>query len=507
MNNTFFCDELSNDEILLRLFEIENGRVGFYSVGLYPASLAYNCAMQTNGDRLLLATREGRELLGSFPKSVVDGMDDTHIKTMTKMGMHKEFGKDVKNTLSDLILRCELVILSANSNYVEDDLKIACNLRNKLNRNNVVLACLAGSFSHDSQSNKSYVLCEKEQNLGFFTGFHRHGALRNPLDSFTANFCHPNSLTAILAARMLDKLSPNIQVSSGVHNLEGQYIKAAKNMSSIFAGFGHEYHKENTGLLPTLLTLLHDQSLDQAASVSMIRENRKELYGSQSIPLTELGYGVQKIEAALLKEGELEKVRDHTFSQLTAMVADVHGSMMQPVTGLPTRNFQAGQVLARSMRLRKRCPKSSEELIDWCETDGLNSGGLEGLKALKYWPQIIQNYSIPLNDSSMINLLFMCINGPNSIKGIVFEVMTQSRELTNYCQESVRPFQSRIYVDALNNIDSDYNRDLILNAVKGIDSSLARNSSERPTSYKKCFPSPYYLRLMYAIEAFFNNKN
>ncbi len=36
------------------------------------------------------------------------------------------------------------------------------------------------------------MLCEKLNNLAFFSGFHRHGALRNPLDSFTANFCHPD---------------------------------------------------------------------------------------------------------------------------------------------------------------------------------------------------------------------------------------------------------------------------------------------------------------------------
>ena len=76
------------------------------------------------------------------------------------------------------------------------------------------------------------------------------------MDSFTANFCHPDPLNALLGSRILDGISPNIQVSSGVHNVEGQYIKASKNISSIFAGFGHTFHKGNPGLLPTLLTLL-----------------------------------------------------------------------------------------------------------------------------------------------------------------------------------------------------------------------------------------------------------
>ncbi|GIR74880.1 MAG: hypothetical protein CM15mP77_0370 [Synechococcus sp.] len=87
-------------------------------------------------------------------------------------------------------------MLSANSNHVEEDLLEACRVSEELGREQVVLACLAGSFNHDPISNTAYVLCEKQPNLAFFSGFHRHGALRNPFDSFTANFCHPNALIA-----------------------------------------------------------------------------------------------------------------------------------------------------------------------------------------------------------------------------------------------------------------------------------------------------------------------
>ena len=154
----------------------------------------------------------------------------------------------------------------------------------------------------------------------------------------------------MLGARILDFLSPNIQVSGGVHNIEGQYIKASKNMSSIFAGFAYNYHSDKPALLTTLLTLLLDQCLDQAASVSMLRIDRNKIYSEQPFPLTELGYGVQKIEASLAKDGDYELVRDHTFSQLTAMVADVRGSMMKPSIGKPTRNFMSGEILARNMK-------------------------------------------------------------------------------------------------------------------------------------------------------------
>lgn len=57
MQNSFFDASLDQDAIKQRIHVLEHGKVGFYSVGLYPGSLAYNCAMQTNGEFLLLAPR------------------------------------------------------------------------------------------------------------------------------------------------------------------------------------------------------------------------------------------------------------------------------------------------------------------------------------------------------------------------------------------------------------------------------------------------------------------
>ena len=501
MNNNFFNGPIDDYFILSRLKELEEGKVGFYSVGLYAASLAYNCAMQTDGNRLLLAPRPSRELLGAFSKEILEGMDPEHVSTIQRMGTHLEDNSIVSNNLSDLLLRCELVVLSANSNHIESDLYEACRLRKVLNRENVVLACLSGSFTHNNKTNESYILCERETNLAFFSGFHRHDALRNPLDSFTANFCHPNGLTAMFGARLLDRISPNIQVSSGVHNLEGQYIKAAKNIASIFAGFGHSFHGANPGLLPTLLTLLLSQCLDQAATVSASRKDKDELYNSQPFPLTELGYGVQRIEAALLRHGELEKVRDHTFSQLTAMVADVHGSLMQPIFGNPTRNFQAGQVLAKRMRELSRCPHNMNEFIQWCEESGLSKGALEGLNSLKYWPEILKNYSIPLHDSSMVNLLYMTICGPKEYKSIFYDVMTQSRELTNYAQESVRPLHSKRYADSLNNIHIQNALDLIVKCIKS-DAEISCSLDDYKFPINQAYDSNQsYLEAMNVIES------
>ncbi|RMF23546.1 MAG: hypothetical protein D6756_08615, partial [Cyanobacteria bacterium J083] len=362
MKNSFFDDSLDKKTIKKRIRQLSQAKIGFYSIGLYPASLAYNSAMQKSEKNLLLAPRPGRELLGAFAEEEIKGMDPRHVTKLHRMAHHRVGEESVPNDLEYLISECDLVILTSNSKYIEQDLEQACQLRKKLHRPNVVLGCLAGSFSHDDEQNDSYVLCEKKTNLAFFSGFHRHGALRDPVDSFTANFCHPNALTALIGAYMLNKLSPNIQVSPGIHNVEAQYIKAAKNIASIFAGFGYEYHKQNPGILPTLLTLLLNQCLDQAAAVSMLRQDRPNLYSQQTIALTELGYGVPSIEATLNRGGYRERVRDHTFSQLTAMVADVRGSMMLPVTGKPTRNFQAGQALAEGMVEHGRCPKRKKKL-------------------------------------------------------------------------------------------------------------------------------------------------
>ncbi len=501
MNNNFFNeDSLDKKIIKQRLRKLAKAKIGFYSIGLYPASLAYNSAMQQSSKSLLLAPRPGRDLLGAFSQEEIRGMDPKQIVKLRRMSCHKEGKETIPNSLEYLIAKCDFVILTANSKYVQQDFAEACRYKEKLNRNNVVLGCLAGSFSHSDTDNESYILCEKYPNLGFFSGFHRHGALRDPLDSFTANFCHPNALTALIGAYLLNQLSPNIQVSPGIHNIEAQYIKAAKNMASILAGFGYEYHQENPGILPTLLTLLLNQCLDQAATVSMSRKDRNQLYSQQTIALTELGYAIPRIEAVLKKGGSTEGVRDHTFSQLTAMVADVRGSMMLPVSGKPTRNFQAGQTLAHGMVQHGRCPQDIAEFEQWCQEDGLNTGALEGLKALKYWPQIEEKYGIPYHDTSMVNLLYKGLFGTSEEKNYAFKVMTQSRQLSNYCQESIRHTHSRRYADALEKLEQPEALELLSHAVIADNAKKAIREDNSIEERELTDDAPAYLKVMDYIE-------
>ena len=212
LTNSFFAEHYSSETTAIRIREVLNGKVGFYSVGLYPASLAYNCALQNQGLNILLAPRAGRELFGAFSDIDLAEMDNA-IKTKIKSMAISNVDKSGRyNTLQDLIINCELVVLSSNSKHIINDVDTALKLRKDLKRDNVLIACLVGSFCHDEEKNESFVLCEKLNNLAFFSGFHRHGALRNPLDSFNANFCHPDAMNAILGAKLLNKISPNIQV-------------------------------------------------------------------------------------------------------------------------------------------------------------------------------------------------------------------------------------------------------------------------------------------------------
>ena len=173
---------------------------------------------------------------------------------------------------------------------------------------------------------------------------------------------------------------------------------------------------------------------------------------------------------------------------------------MLPVSGKPTRNFQAGQVLADRMRDLKRCPASMEELEQWCEEHGLRKGGLEGLKALRYWPQIVRKYAIPVHDASMVNLLYMAIYGKPSTKEVAFSVMTDSRELSAYCQESVRPTHSRRYAEALQNLQQAEAMDLIVNAVIADNARKAIRDDLALEEGSEVSEPPAYLRAMNVIE-------
>ncbi len=442
MENKFFYGKIDKFSFDSFLQNTNKSKVGFYSVGLYPASLAYNCAMHSKELNILLAPRPGRELFGAFSDDVLTNMEPKIIEKIVKMASPiDQESQDQYNTLESLILNCDIVILASNSNHIQDDIELAIKLKEDLGRENIVLTCLVGSFCMDKSNNKPFILCEKYPDLAFFTGFHRHGALRNRKDSFSANFCHPDSLTSFLGTQILNNLSPKIRVTAGVHNIECQYIKAIKNISSIFAGFVNKYHSDKPGMLPTINTVLLSQCFDQAASISTFIRSKIKL-SDQFISLKELGYGVDSIKALEINKDKNQEKGDFTFSQLNAVTADVLGSMSLPVEGKPTRNFQAGQVLSEMILKLKRCPNDIDEFINWCERFYLSKGDLEGLKSLKFWPYIYEKYFLVNHNCSMINLIYICFYANYEEKKYIYKVLTDEEEIINYCQESVKPYIS-----------------------------------------------------------------
>jgi len=132
-----FVENIKDEKYFYSLIEdMENSKVGFYCVGLYPASLAYNCAMHGNSYNILLAPRKDRDLLGAFSNDVISDMDNEIIEKIKRMGNYSSEGKIKSFDLKDLLLKCEIVILASNSNHIQDDVKNALELRKNLKRDN-----------------------------------------------------------------------------------------------------------------------------------------------------------------------------------------------------------------------------------------------------------------------------------------------------------------------------------------------------------------------------------
>ena len=78
--------------------------------------------------------------------------------------------------------------------------------------------------------------------------------------------------------------------------------------------------------------------------------------------------------------------------------------------------------------------------------------------------------------------------------------MTESRELTNYCQESVRPTHSCRYAEALQNLDNPEAIDLIVNAVIADNGRRAIRDDSFLNDSEVVDKPPAYLRAMNVIE-------
>ncbi len=194
---------------------------------------------------------------------------------------------------------------------------------------------------------------------------------------------------------------------------------------------------------------------------------------------------------------------DYTFSQLNAVKADVLGSMTLPTEGKPTRNFQAGQVLSDMLLQLKRCPKDVSEFVNWCNKYSLSQGGLEGLKSLKFWPDIYKEFKIKNNNCSMINLIYLCFNGNPEEKKEIYRVLISSEEITNFCQESVK---SELSLELNEKLKGDY----IFNDIENLYKKLFVEEEKKDLkkidySDKISKKNPSYINVLKIINSHFKN--
>ena len=255
-------------------------------------------------------------------------------------------------------------------------------------------------------------------------------------------------------------------------------------------------------MLPTINTILLTQCLDQAASVSLKVRKANKLE-NKYLSLKELGYGEEIISAKEIINDKFCEKGDYTFSQLNAVKADVLGSMTLPTEGKPTRNFQAGQVLSDMLLQLKRCPKDVSEFVNWCNKYSLSQGGLEGLKSLKFWPDIYKQFKIKNNNCSMINMIYLCFNANSEEKKEIYKVLISSEEITNFCQESVK---SELSFELNEKLKGDYLFDDIENFYKKLfidkeKNALKRNKYSNQISKK----NPIYINVLKIINKYFNN--
>jgi len=244
------------------------------------------------------------------------------------------------------------------------------------------------------------------------------------------------------------------------------------------------------------------QCLDQAASVSLqVRKENK--LDNKYLSLKELGYGEEIISAKEKINDKFFEKGDYTFSQLNAVKADVLGSMTLPNEGKPTRNFQAGQVLSDMLLQLKRCPKDVSEFVNWCNKYSLSQGGLEGLKSLKFWPDIYKEFKIKNNNCSMINLIYLCFNANSEEKKEIYNVLISSEEITNFCQESVK---SELSLELNKKLKGDY----LFNDIEKLYKKLFFGKEEKDLRKNECSnqifkKNPSYINVLKIINNYFNN--
>ena len=92
--------------------------------------------------------------------------------------------------------------------------------------------------------------------------------------------------------------------------------------------------------------------------------------------------------------------------------------------------------------------------------------------------------------------------GPDEIKKYIYNVMTNSRELTNYCQESVKSFQSKKISDSLNNFHLETSINFITKALTDEDELFFELNEIDLDKSQKSEDKPIFSKVIDYIESY-----
>ena len=97
--------------------------------------------------------------------------------------------------------------------------------------------------------------------------------------------------------------------------------------------------------------------------------------------------------------------------------------------------------------------------------------------------------------------------GPKDIKDDIYNVMTNSRQLTNYCQESVNSLQSKKISNSLNNFHLEKAIDFLTRSLIDQDSSFFELNEIDFDNSKESDNKPIYIKVIEYIENYLLDLN
>ena len=97
--------------------------------------------------------------------------------------------------------------------------------------------------------------------------------------------------------------------------------------------------------------------------------------------------------------------------------------------------------------------------------------------------------------------------GPVEIKKYIYNVMTSSRELANFCTESVKSFQSKRISDALNNFHLKTSIDFITKSVTDEDQLFFESNEIDSDNIQRKEDKPIYNKVIDYMETYLIDYN